>query len=651
MAAFGNEEKRVYHGDFKGQVRVEQIEHDGRMTVDIIASPKLERTTTPSSSSSITESEKSTRIKTESSGEESQPDVVSVKREHILIDNDPSFPRMSPSKESFSPLLHVEDYIKFMDRAERFMIALGDACRIDVHGGILSEEVSTRLVKILLNDTEDNKIETSLINIFQPLHYYSFGIELLAELKDAVHGNAFIFKKMYEDRFNDNWFITKPFDHTKSDVIEFLTSFNQSYIFYVIQAINKLLMTKKIKSHSVSGRYIMRCIFFVVKMMIFPHIDAPETCVYLHENIRDADLETKFLGRNVWLRKAWTLFQTIIKSEYKATEYPDTKFVDKAFMFADLIFAYNAVSRYYEENFIRPGMSSNQASRLAKKESEFKSNIGIMRCVFYCIDIHNIMTGYVGEGQFLRFKYDVYHQITHAPWLWPRYRSDLEQCELTENALKTIDSSDFNTLYDDSKHLHSFRASRTFGVRLPEKYVRFYDGQDIAAGARNDTRLGAVCLDISRQFMIYDAFNVDLSKTQAEVNAHREMLYVKMTDLRNMIGEAMRQYIDLKSSNDIPDFNSRAQIYDFSQDDTEETKKHVQWIKVDHNDPEEVLVKIDAQEEVITLSRFDNRRKDQVRKVVFMDTLMADIQIAQSVLRYLEQMFGAYYPESKRFFI
>jgi hypothetical protein len=311
MAGSSNE-NRVYHGDFSGQIRVEQVEHDGRTTVDII-SPKVERTTTPTSSSSITESEKITvKTETSSEGERAEPDVVKIKKERIKVD-DESLKRM-PSYESFSPLLHVEDYIKFLERSERFMRAFGDACKIDVHGGILSEQTASRLVRILVTNTEENKIDVPILNIFQPLHHYFLASNLLFELKNGNHGNTSIFRIMYERRFEDDWFVMKQFKSDAKTVEELIASFNETYTFNVMQVINRMIMAKKIKTHTVSGRYIMRCVFFVVKMMIFPNIDEPETCMYLHENVKDKEMELRFLGRNVWLRKAWSLFYSVVKS-------------------------------------------------------------------------------------------------------------------------------------------------------------------------------------------------------------------------------------------------------------------------------------------------------------------------------------------------
>ncbi len=659
MASASNDD-HVYHGDFPGQVKIEieRVDQDGRTTVDI-TTPKLERVTTPSSSSSITESEK---IKKEpASGDETpELDTVRTRKERISKgDEDLEMMDKIPlSKNTFSPLLYTEEYDKFTMRTEQFMRAFGKACRVDIHGGILSEKTMVRLTKILLVDKDNDKLNISLINLFYPIHNYFASIKLLGGLKMHDRGNIALLKRMYNRMHDVEWFDTKPFQKDVPEASDVMVSFNEHYTFYVMQAINRMLIAKKIKSHTISGRYIMRCIFTIVTIMIFPNIDEPETCFDLHEQIRGKEMEIKMLGRNVWLRKAWTMFISIIKTDQKRVIYPEVKDTGDALTFNDLMHAYTAVINEYNSVFAQNAGTSkpNTSNTFVKKSREYRSIIGIMHCTFYCLDFYNIITGYLHDGEYHRFDYDIFHRITHPPWLWPKYRGDLEQSEITEKLLTSMDSSDYNSLYDDSKHLHSFRSSRTFGVRLHEKYFRFYDGQDVAAGIRDDTQLGIICIDIGRQFGIYDAYNADLSKTQGEVNDQRDLLYIKMTDLRNAISAAIREFVSIKSSNDIPDFQSRAQIYDLSADDDEKTIEKVRWIKVDHDNPEAILAKVDHQEKIegaedgISVTPIDKKRKHQARKAIYIDSLAADIQIAQSLLRYLEQVYGVYYPESKRFF-
>lgn len=666
MAASSSNEVKVYHGDFVAPIRVEQIEREGRMTVDIISSPKVEKTPTPSSSSSssVTGSEpmskgKESDVESEIpiKGEEESDFEGFIKKEKISPIKEPTkdIPMHEPL---FSPLLHSMEYQKFEIRADRFMVEFGKACDPSINGGILSGQTCARLIKILINDTLENKINIPLFEIFVPLQNYHHSIHLFLDMLDYKTGNMGLFKQNYDRRKEEIWFEKIPFNHDASTQNDLFTSFNHSYIFYAIQVVNRMLMVKKLRTHTISGRYIMRCVFFVVKLMIFPNIDFPETYLQLPEPIKEKEFELKFLGRNAWLRQAWSLFQSMVKYEEKMIVYPDTKNIDNALSIQELVICYNVVIDYFRENLLHDPETFKKDSMTSanKKASEYRSTISIMNCALYCYDIYSLITRYRRGQDIYRIEYDKYYRITHAPWLWQKYRGDLEQTEITEKTLTTIDFMDYNSLYDDSKHLHSFRASRTFGVRMPEKYFKMYDSQDVSAVVRSDTALGNLCLDISTQFGIYDAYNADLSKTQAEVNDMKDILYIKMTDLRNKIAESIINYNNIKSANDIPDFQSRAVIYDFSTDDTEETAKSTKWIKIDQDDPFSVLIKRDEQETIegsedgIILSKIDTNLKHQIRKAVYIDTLMADIQIAQSLLRYLEQLYGKYYPESKRFF-
>jgi hypothetical protein len=662
-ASSSSSEVTVYHGDFKAPVRVEQVERGDRMTVDIITTPKIERSATPSSSSSsITgsepkikgrDSETESESESKSREEESETEDAFIKKEKTSPNKEP-LKDLSMHEPLFSPLLHSMEYQKFAVRADRFMIEFGKTCNQQINGGILSGQSCARLIKILINDMEDNKISIPLMDIFVPLQQYHNSIYLFLEMLDDRGGNMRLFKENYDRRREEIWFLGKPFNHGATTQEDLFRSFSQFYIYYVIQVVNRMLIVKKLKTHTISGRYIMRCVFFVVKMMIFPNIDTPETYMQLPEPIKGKEFELKFLGRNAWLRQAWSLFESIVKYEEKMIAYSETKNVDNALSVQELILAQNALTDYFSENFLHDPetFKASSMSSTSKKASEYRSVIGINNCVLYCYDIYSLVTRYMKGQNMYRIGYDKYYQITHAPWLWQKYRADLEQTEITEKTLTTIDFMDYNSLYDDSKHLHSFRASRTFGVRLPEKYFKMYDGQDIAAVVRSDTELGNVCLDVSTQFGIYDAYNADLSKTQQEVNDMKDILYVKMTDLRNKIAESIINYNNIKSIDDIPDFQSRSVIYDLSTDDTEETANTTKWVKLDQDDPFGLLIKKDDQEKEksIRLSQIDTNLKKQIRKAVYIDVLKSDIQIAQSLLRYLEQLYGKYYPESKRFF-
>lgn len=663
MAASSSNPKD-FHGEFSAPVSIyHEYDEDGKLViVDIINRPKSKGPSASSSSTSLTESEKTFKRKEMSSPErsesETEPEDVKIKKEKVS-------PEKAPMKDifmhdpHFSALLYAESYHKFVMRADRFMIEFGKECHPKTNGGILSGQTCARLIKILIAEQEDDKLDIPLFDLFMPLQNYHKSIHYFIDMLDINKGNCNLFKQNYDMRNEEIWYTTLPFDLNNQNEDQMLQSFNHFYLHHVVQVVNRMLICKKLRTHTISGRYIMRCVFFVVKLMLFPNINTPETYMQLQDTVKGKEFELKFLGRNAWLRQAWTLFQSIVKYEEKIVLYPDTKNIDNALSIQELILCYNEIIRHFEENFaLDSDAFKDSATSISKKAAEFRSIIGVIHCTLYCYDIYSLLTRYTKKGAVYRVDTDIYYRITHAPWLWPKYRGDLEQTEITEKTLTTIDFTDYKSLYDDSKHLHSFRSSRTFGVRLPEKYFRMYDSQDVTASVRSDTGLGNLCLDVATQFGIYDAYNADLSKTQAQVNDMRDILYVKMTDLRNKISESISNYISIKSNNEIPDFQSRATIYDLSTDDTEETIQRTKWIKLDSDDPFGVLIRLDMQESaegavdgnIMTKTRIDTNIKNQIRKSVYIDTLMSDIQIAQSLLRYLEQLYGTYYPESKRFF-
>lgn len=697
MSAEGN--VPLYEGQFlyeHGDIKVEQIEDEDKTSVRILRNPE----NIPSTELSGSESEEPLDIvpiissplppaTSSSVSSISDSDEITVKKEKL--DKDPSiFQKETHDIESQTEVFRDEEILQskefrnihhkwddnkvnmtkmsefldiFMNRiigvnneTGNFMDIFGSLCDISSNNGLIyAKSAEKMLSKLFENDGRFSDIENLfyknlIFTLLQDFRYSDFQF-LLHVIPDIFNTN---FTNIMSKKTDKKWYIPLKSVITSQSLFESgniqFIQFVSDYMLYVIQCINHLLINRKINTHHITERYIMECVFAVIKIMIFPNNGSQFTSCSLYDFIKARDFEIEFLGRNVWLRQVWSLFVSVVYTETKLQIYPKKEGEGKI-TYKDLLTAYSATVSYYDSQIMNRKDKIEKLYKgrpiLSKIVNEYENVISVMNMALYCFKFFAI----IKQGR----DYDVYHKITHAAWFFPRYRGDIEQCEISENLKTTINALNWKSLYEDSKHLHSFRATRTFGTPLPEKYWRAYDPQDVAACIKSDSLLQQVCINVANHFGLYESCNADLLQSQEKVNQLKELLYIKVSGLKKLIASERERYLKFVSNGDIPDFDSRIKIFELMENDTEKTVENLKWVKINMDNPKSVFLRLDqdiVDEQTssnISLIKYDKTNKIQIRKMIALDQLKTDIKIAQSLLRYFEQMFDAYFVEARDF--
>lgn len=696
----------LYEGEFlteHGEIKVEQIEDEDKTSVRIIRdeeytpSSKISEeegylsdqpldivpiaTTSTSSStastSSISESEE-IKVKKERSDDdapifikkEKEGDKGKTMEEPIEIFDDEEIIESKDFRnvqhkwdEKRIDVTRINEFLGiFMEKIvgkteDNFMNQFGYLCHISKNNGVVYPKIAEKLLNILFTDdsrfnaTENMLYRMMIFSLVQDFRYSDF--------KYISNIHPHVFMTNYSNIVTKNqemWYLSFKALISSEDIIEsdnyIFIQFVSDYILFVIQCINHLIINRKVNTHHVTERYIMECIFSVVKLMIFPNVGSQYTSCSMYDFIKTRDFEMEFMGRNVWLRQAWSLFLSVVYTESKLKIYPKKDGGEGKVTYKDLLLAYQATTAYFDANIVskRDKIEKMYKSKtiLAKIVNEYENIIGVMNMALYCFKIYTIFKQ--------NHDYDIYHRITHASWLWPRYRADIEQCEISENLKTTINALNWKTLYEDSKHLHSFRATRTFATPLPDKYWKAYDPQDVAACVRSDSILSQTCMKVADCFGLYESYNADLLKPQEKVNDMRELLYIKVSELKKLVASEKERYLKFVSNGDIPDFDSRRKIFELMENDNDETVNHLKWIKINMDNPKSVFIKLDHDvvesqvSEDIKLTKYDKINKTQVKRMIAIDQLKTDIKVAQSLLRYFEQLFDTYFVEARDFF-
>jgi len=692
----------LYEGEFlneHGEIKVEQVEDEEKTSVKVIRDEEytpssiiseeegylsdqpldivpISTSSTSSTTSSISESEE-IKVKTERS--EDEPIFIKKEKESekgrtadqpIEIFDDEEIIESKDFRnvhhkwdEKKIDMTRISEFLGiFMEKivgnvTDNFMNQFGSLCHISKNNGVIYPKIAEKLLNILFSDdsrfnaTENMLYRMMIFSLLQDFRYSDFKyISKLHAHIFMVNYNNIVTKK------HEIWYVPFKALISSEEILEsdnyIFIQFVSDYLLFVIQCINHLIINRKVNTHHVTERYVMECIFSVVKMMIFPNIGSQSTSCSMYDFIKSRDFEMEFLGRNVWLRQAWSLFLSVVYTESKLKIYPKKDGGEGKITYKDLLLSYQATTAYFDANIVsrRDKIEKMYKSKtiLSKIVNEYENVIGVMNMVLYCFKIYMIFK----QNQ----DYDVYHRITHAAWMWPRFRADIEQCEISENLKTTINALNWKSLYEDSKHLHSFRATRTFATPLPEKYWRAYDPQDVAASVRSDSILNQTCMKVADCFGLYESYNADLLIPQEKVNNMRELLYIKVSELRKLVASEKERYIKFSSNDDIPDFDSRRKIFELMENDNDDTVNNLKWIKINMDNPKSVFIKLDHDvvesqvSENIKLIKYDKINKMQIKRMIAIDQLKTDIKVAQSLLRYFEQLFDAYFVEARDFF-
>jgi len=687
----------LYEGQFlteHGEIKVEQVENEDKTNVriirdeeytpssaiseeegylsdqplDIVPITTTSTTSSTASTSSISESEE-VKIKVEKPDEpvfikkEKEPaEVIEIFDDEDIIDSKDFRNVHHKWDEKKLDMTRISEFLGiFMENIvggeDNFMKQFGSLCVISRNNGVISPKIAERLLNHLFSDDER-------FNATENVLYRMMIFSLLQDFRYSDFNHAFkIHEHVFMTNYNnivskkhDLWYVVLKAMISSEEIIEsdnyIFVQFVSDYMLFVIQCINHLIINRKVNMHHVTERYIIECIFFMVKLMIFPNIGSQSTACSMYDFIKTRDFEMEFLGRNVWLRQAWSLLLSVLYTESKLKIYPKKNDGEGKITYKDLLLSYQATVAYFDANIMtrRDKIEKMYKSKtiLAKIVNEYENIIGVMNMVLYCYKIYTIFKH--------NHEYDIYHRITHAAWLWPRYRADIEQCEISESLKTTINALNWKSLYEDSKHLHSFRATRTFATPLPEKYWRAYDPQDVSACVQSDSVLMQTCIKVADCFGLYESYNADLIKSQDKVNSMRELLYIKVSGLKKLVASEKERYIKFMSNGDIPDFDSRRKIFELMENDNDDTVNHLKWIKINMDNPKSVFIKLDHDvvenqvSESVKLVKYDKTNKIQIKKMIAIDQLKTDIKIAQSLLRYFEQLFDAYFVEARDFF-
>ena len=692
-----SKETKIYHGEFKnenGEIRIEQIENpNDTTTIDIIRNmnrtPHIdeddnhERIKTEdndhhnkiiknnldspfsSSMSSISSSEAST------SGVSSSNEIKSEDGENKSFDDEEerrkrrNFKKENKRKEikmddkiyrsiqkKYDGDLQSQERIKIMYQSFQDNQLINFLKRINSLSCFLSPEDNVNVIKDLNLDL-NRELFSLFSNFLYGLNFFNH------ELPDQFYSMFFLVHKkiMNEDQIPVIMIFKEistddHFEKTANDVMS-------NYLFVVLQFIFYMLIKKKMIMHHISQRYIIKCIFSVVKLMLFPYQGDFKTSFPLFENIKNNEMQQEFIARNVWLRKAWSLLISIIYShEKKKTYFEDIEregddLQHNSFEIGQLLTCYINTVQYYSKIDQKYEKTKKPSVFVLEKiKNEYESNIGIMNFVLYCYFFYNAIMDMGDENE--HENYDAHHKITHAAFLWSKYRADLEQCEISKGLKYGIDVLHFKSIFEDSKHLHSFRSTRTFGNALPKRHFKYYDPQDSAAVCKEENRLGIAIMDLCATYGKYESLNSDLSITQDAVENMKILVNSKTQSLRSILKIYINMYHDIEKNGDVPTFEQRYQFFDLSHDDNFEINYDnslLKWIMIDTDDPKGVMVRINEKQilesNVIHVENFDDKKEVQVKKMVNFDLIKMDIKIAQSVLRFMEQLFNAYYPESK----
>ena len=519
-----------------------------------------------------------------------------------------------------------------------FLTILNRICVLDRNGGYLSQNSVKKLMLHVLHDSESAVMLTEL---------QLFGVLELPRLHREKNRSIGIFLRnlkavMQKDQ---NWFLTNLFAD------EYL-----NFYAIIIQTVNRILINKKLNSFLITERFVARTIFSAVQMIMFPNLNTPFTKYMLYEQKKDAnEQEMIFLGRNVFLRSAWSLFVTLMYSHKKRAIFPESEVqitIDNTYL------AYSEILKYY---FIKHRELNNPALQIEKPQrmtaekvlNEYQNVLGAISFAMSCFYIYLFMFDHdrLFQGNNENFVFDA--------WLWPAFRHDLQRNRFDPTELAKINIFNTSVIAEDAKHLHSFRATRTFSTAMPWRMWNYNDPQDSSAIVKSESLLGLVILDISSLFGRYDSYLRDFSKSESVIKELKNRLFIKILDLKKILNEQISNYLEIQGNSDIPEFADRVNATTFEEWSlVPDGNRNQRWIKSSHEN-QTLFLRIDERvfqnmSQIsnnaidMNLIQYDASLKTQTRKMVALDMLKSDILIGQSLLRYFEQMYQKFFVEARR---
>ena len=518
-----------------------------------------------------------------------------------------------------------------------FLNILNRICPIDSNGGYLSQNSVKKLMLNVLHDSDSFTMLTEL---------QLFGVLELPRLVREKQKSIGTFLKNLKAVLNkdQDWYLTNMFP-------------DEQLNFYaiIIQTINRILINKKLSSFLITERFVIRTIFSMVKLILFPNLNTGFTRYMLYETKKEFnEQELVFLGRNMFLRAAWSLFVSLVYSHKKKQIYPES---ETQITIEDLMNTYSEILKYY---FSKRKELSESDLNIEKPQRMIAENIlleyqNVLGVVSFAMTSFYI---YLFTLDHPRLYHDTNENFLFNAWLWPISRMDLQRNTFDPDLLSKINIFDSSIISEDAKHLHSFRGTRTFGTVMPWKMWQYNDPQDSSAIVREESLLGTVILDVSTLFGKYDSYLRDFNKSEYLIKELNNILFIKVLDLKKILNQEISRYLEMQSNSDIPEFADRVNATTFDDLASEfDRLPNQMWVKAKKENQTSFL-KIDEkifknQERVersqIELIQYAESLKKQTEMMVKMDMLKADILIGQSLLRYFEQMFQKFFVEARRF--
>ena len=517
-----------------------------------------------------------------------------------------------------------------------FLNILNRICDIDRNGGFLSQNSVKKLMINILYDPESTVMLTEL---------QLFGALELPRLWREKNRSVGIFLKNLKAvlQKDQNWYMTNLFGD------EYL-----NFYAIIIQTINRIIINKKMNSFLVTERFIIRTIFSIVKLVLFPNLNTAFTKYMLYEIKKDVNTdELTFLGRNMFLRNAWSMYISLMYSFKKKKIHVDS---DVQITIEDTYFMYSELLKYFfakQKELSDPSLQIEKPQRMMAEKMllEYQNNIGVISFAMTCFYIYMFMFDHdqLFQGNSDNFLFDA--------WLWPPFRQDLQRNTFDQEELRKINIFNSSIIAEDAKHLHSFRGSRTFGTSMPWRMWNYNDPQDSSAVFRKKSLLGKVIVDTGSLFGRYDSYLRDYQTPEDLLKRLKDLLYIKILDLKKILNEEISKYLEIQRNGDIPEFSDRVNATTF-EDLSLETggKTDQRWVK-STKENQTIFLKIDEkilqnQDQVannqMDLVQFDSSIKSQITKMTMLDMLKSDIEIGQSQLRYFEQMYQKFFIEARR---
>lgn len=558
----------------------------------------------------------------------------------------------SPKKEGVKSL-EIEDFNKLytfiqdcFGNIDNFFGMSSNIFNENRNNGFISNNGILKIIrKILDYDIENEYYNILFIQKILPLHLNRHYEKINSSLKPIFVNNL---KNTLDNDIK--WYIKEEIISSEGD--NQLDKKMNILTMILIQTINKMIINKKINLNYSPARYIIRTIFSVIKNLVFINVNDEMNMLMIYENKPQLSRkEMVYIGRNAFLRSAWNLYISLIYSYEKQKLYNSEVQIDDD----KLLMIYNQILNYLnsKNDDIKMIIETNNPKKsiYLKIISEYKNKLGVISMALSCFYIYKMYSNIFNE-----YENQLIRNIVFDPWMWHINKNELHKSVHNDAVFNKINILDREIMFEESKQLHSFRATRTYGIPLPLRYWQYDDPQDSCAVTKTETLLGIIIKDVSVAFGKYDSYLRDLSKTDTMILDLKNLLYVKMSDLRNILNQEINRFLQIEQNNDIPSIQDRiisVYIDDIDKEKVISSNRNI-WIRL-RGKSQPLFVKLDRelflneekQSDEATLMKYDNDVNQQIKKMVIFDNLQSDIFVAQSILRYLESIFQKFFPEAR----